>query len=87
MAVYGSVLWMAGMAYYILTRVMISSHGKDSTLAIAIGKDAKGMLSLVGYTVAILLAFVNPYISFALYVVIAILWLIPDTRIERNIGR
>jgi len=87
MAVYGSVLWMAGMAYYILTRVMISSHGKDSTLAIAIGKDAKGILSLVGYTVAILLAFVNPYISFALYVVIAILWLIPDTRIERNIGR
>jgi len=87
MVLYGVVLWMAGLAYYILTRVMIGSHGKDSTLATAIGKDSKGILSLVGYTIAIVLAFVNPLISFALYVLVAILWLIPDTRIEKTMGR
>jgi len=86
MALYGLVLWMAGLAYYILTRAMIASHGKDSTLATAIGKDSKGILSLAGYTIAIILAFVNPFISFALYVLVAVLWLIPDTRIEKTMS-
>jgi uncharacterized membrane protein len=86
-AVYGVILWMAGMAYYILSRVMIAAHGSDSALARAIGRDAKGIASLGGYSVAILIAFVAPWISFALYVLIALIWLIPDTRIEKSLGR
>jgi len=87
MALYGIVLWMAGLAYYILARLMIVSHGKDSTLANAIGKDSKGLASLMGYTVAIFLAFINPSISFVLYVLVALIWFIPDMRIEKTIGR
>lgn len=87
MAVYGFVLWMAGLAYFILVRMMISHHGKDSTLAAAIGRDIKGMISLVGYTIAIVLAFFIPSVSFALYVAVALIWFIPDTRIEKTIGR
>lgn len=87
MAVYGFVLWMAGLAYFILARVMIASHGQESTLAVAIGRDAKGIASLVGYTVAIFLAFAAPWIAFALYVLIAMIWLIPDARIEKTLGR
>jgi len=86
-AVYGGILWMAGLAYYILSRVMIASHGRDSSLAIAIGKDTKGIASLVGYTIAIFLAFIAPWISFALYVVVAAIWFIPDSRIEKTLGR
>jgi uncharacterized membrane protein len=87
MALYGVILWMAGLAYYILSRVMIASHGTDSALAIAIGRDAKGIASLVGYTLAIFLAFLAPWISFALYVLVALIWFIPDTRIEKTLGR
>lgn len=87
MALYGAILWLAGLAYFILARVLIVSHGKDSTLAIAIGRDAKGIASLVGYTVAILFAFIAPWISFVLYVLVALIWLIPDTRIEKMLGR
>lgn len=87
MALYGGILWMAGLAYYILSRILIASHGKESTLAVAIGRDAKGIASLVGYTLAIVLAFAAPWVSFALYVLIAMIWLIPDTRIEKTLGR
>lgn len=87
MALYGGILWMAGLAYYILSRILIASHGKESTLAVAIGRDAKGIASLVGYTLAIVLAFSAPWVSFALYVLIAMIWLIPDTRIEKTLGR
>ena len=87
MALYGGILWMAGLAYYILSRILIASHGKESTLSVAIGRDAKGIASLVGYTVAIFLAFTAPWISFALYVLVALIWLIPDTRIEKSLGR
>jgi len=87
MASYGFVLWMAGFAYFILTRAMISHHGKDSTLAAAIGRDIKGIISLVGYTIAIVIAFFNPWISFGLYVAVALIWFVPDTRIEMNMGR
>ena len=86
-ALYGVVLWMAGFAYYILTRTMITAHGKDSTLANAIGKDTKGIASLVVYTVAIFFSFISPNISFALYALVALIWFIPDMRIEKTIGR
>ena len=86
MAAYGFVLWMAALAYFILVRAMISQHGKDSALAAAIGNDFKGIISLVGYTVAIVVAFFNPLISLGLYTAVAIHWFIPDRRIEKMIG-
>jgi uncharacterized membrane protein len=82
-AVYGFVLLMAAIAYYILQRRIIVSQGRDSLLATAIGKDWKGKLSPVLYLAAIPLAFVSPWISSGLYVFVAILWLVPDRRIER----
>lgn len=82
-ALYGAVLLMAGLAYFILAQALSVHHGKDSTLAVAIGKDHKGLISLVIYAVAILLSFLNPWIAFALYVCVAIMWFIPDRRIER----
>jgi uncharacterized membrane protein len=82
-ALHGSVYLMAGVAYYILTRVLVTHHDKDSKLAIAIGKDFKGMMSLVIYAAGIALAFVNSWSAFALYVLVAIIWLVPDRRIEK----
>ena len=82
-ACYGFVLFCAAIAYFILTRVLIYHHGKDSTLAIALGSDLKGKISVVTYAVAILLAFVAPCFACLLYAVIAIVWLIPDRRIEK----
>ena len=70
-----------------LVRALIALHGKDSVLAIAIGRDVKGTLSVVIYFVAMLLAFVNAWLAFGLYVVVAIIWLIPDQRIEKNLAR
>ena len=86
-ALYGVILWMSAMAYYILVRALISHHGKDSVLANAIGNDFKGRVSLVIYTAAIAFAFVNSGISLALYIFVAIMWLTPDTRIEKNLGQ
>ncbi|MEI6361798.1 MAG: TMEM175 family protein [Actinomycetes bacterium] len=80
---YGIVLLLAGVAYYILQSVILRSEGPNSALATALGRDLKGKSSPVIYVVAILMAFVNPYISLALYVVVAAMWLIPDRRIER----
>jgi len=82
-ALYGLVLLLAGTAYFILTRLLIAHHGKDSTLAESIGTDRKGRVSLVVYAVAIPLSFVQPWIAFGCYVVVAIMWLIPDPRIEK----
>ena len=82
-AVYGFVLLMAAIAYYILQRAIIVQQGRDSLLATAIGRDWKGKFSPVLYLVAIPLAFVSPWIASALYVFVALLWLIPDRRIER----
>ena len=82
-ALYGSVLLMAGLAYYVLARTLAAHHGRDSKLAQAIGKDTKGVASLVMYATAIPLSFVNPWIAFSLYVVVALIWFIPDRRIER----
>ncbi len=74
---------MAGVAYYILTRVLVTHHGKNSTIAIAVGNDFKGRISLVIYAVGIGLAFINSWLAFALYVLVAIIWLAPDSRIEK----
>jgi uncharacterized membrane protein len=82
-AFYGAVLLFAAIAYFILTRVLISYHGGDSALAKALGKDLKGKVSVVFYAVAIPLSFVNSWLACALYVLVAIMWLIPDRRIER----
>jgi uncharacterized membrane protein len=82
-AIYGLVLLMAAIAYYILQRAIIVQQGPDSLLATAVGRDWKGKLSPVLYFLAIPLAFVSPWISHGLYVFVALLWLIPDRRIER----
>ena len=86
-AVYGVILLCAGCAYYILERVLIAHHGADSVLARAVGKGVKDKLSLVIYLLAIPLAFVQPWLSCALYVTVAIIWLVPDRRIERVLPR
>lgn len=84
---YGGVLWFAGLAYYILTRALIAHHGQDSLLAEAIGRDTKGLWSLYIYTAAIPLAFLTPWLAALLYVVVAIMWLIPDRRIETKLKK
>lgn len=82
---YGGVLLMAGIAYYILSRALIQLHGADSTLAIAVGKDRKGIFSVVIYAFAIPLSLINGYIGLVLYAAVAAMWLIPDQRIERKV--
>ena len=82
---YGIVCMMAGLAYYILTIVLIQLHGKDSLLAKAVGKDFKGIISLFLYLAGIGFSFFNTTISCLIYVAVAIIWLIPDTRIERTL--
>jgi uncharacterized membrane protein len=82
-AAYGLVLLMAAIAYYMLQRTIISHQGSSSVLARAIGSDWKGKLSPALYLGAIPLAFVNPWISTGIYVFVALLWLVPDRRIER----
>ena len=82
-ALYGLILLMAGLAYFILTRALIARHGSDSPLATAVGDDFKGKASLVLYTAAIPLSFVNRWVAIALYVTVAVMWLVPDPRIER----
>jgi len=82
-ALYGTVMLFAGTAYFILTRSLILHHGKDSTLAASIGDDRKGKMSLAAYSVAIPLSFVQPWVACGCYVGVAIMWLIPDPRIEK----
>src|SRR5688572_3820162 len=83
-AVYGMVLFMAATAYTILSRAIIGEHGHDSKIARAIGRDRKGWLSLAFYALAIPLAFVQTWIAHLLFVVVAVMWLVPDPRIERR---
>jgi uncharacterized membrane protein len=85
-AVYGGVLLCAGVAYYILVRALLRHHDQDSALARAIGDDFKGRISVVVYVAAIPLAFVRWWIACALYVAVAIAWLVPDRRIERALA-
>ena len=84
-ALYGTVLMMAGIAYYILAHSLIRHHGRDSTLALALGKDFKGKLSVLVYAAAIPLSFFNRWIALGAYVAVAVMWLIPDRRIERTL--
>jgi uncharacterized membrane protein len=86
-AVYGFVLLMAAIAYYLLERVIIAKEGRESLVAQAVGKDRKAKLSLLLYLAAIPLAFVISWIAAGLYVFAALLWLIPDPRIEREIEK
>jgi uncharacterized membrane protein len=81
-AAYGVVLLLAGFAYSILTRVLIAQHGKESALAIAVGRDHKGNLSILIYAVAIPVSFVEAHVACGLYALVALMWLIPDRRIE-----
>jgi uncharacterized membrane protein len=85
-AVYGGVLLCAAVAYLILQRTIIASQGPRSVLAAAVGPDVKGKLSPALYGAAILLAFVRPWIAGALYVAAALMWLVPDRRIERALA-
>jgi uncharacterized membrane protein len=84
-ALYGAVLLMAGLAYWMLARTIVAAEGKESLLAKAMGKDRKGTASVLLYMIAIPLAFVSQWIAMAIYVGVALLWLIPDSRIERAI--
>jgi uncharacterized membrane protein len=84
-ACYGAVLLFSGIAYFVLTKTLVSHHGQDSALALAMGKDFKGKMSLLIYAVGIGVAFVQPWAAFMLYILVAIIWLIPDRRIERII--
>jgi len=86
-AVYGFVLLMAAIAYYILQRAIIAHQGPKSVLAAAIGSDWKGKMSPALYFAAIPLAFVSPWISNSLYVFVALIWLAPDRRIERLLAK
>jgi uncharacterized membrane protein len=85
-ALYGVVLLMAGLSYTLLVRALIARHGSESVLATAIGRDFKGYVSILAYLLAIPLALVNPWLSCAIYVAVAILWLVPDRRIERALA-
>ena len=84
-AVYGVMLLFAGIAYSILTRSLIAHHGKNSVLAKSIGNDWKGTVSLLVYALAIPLAFVRPGIACACYTFVAVIWLLPDRRIEKHV--
>ncbi len=86
-ALYGAVLLCTGIAYFILTRALIAHHGQESPLATALGRDIKGKVSLVFYAMAIPVSFVNTWLACALYVVVAIMWLVPDRRIEEAVTR
>ncbi|HET6255710.1 MAG TPA: TMEM175 family protein [Puia sp.] len=83
---YGVVLIMNGIAYTVLCRLLLKEEGPGSQLAIALGKDWKGKLSLVIYALAIALAFYKPWLGLALYVVVAVIWFIPDQRIEKTVA-
>ena len=83
-AVYGGILLLAGVAYYILKTAIITSQGPHSPLQAAVGSDTKGKISPVMYAIAIPMAFVNPWISAAIYVAVALMWLVPDPRIEKH---
>jgi len=85
-ALYGVVLFMSGCAYYILARALAIHHGRDSKLARALGTDFKGRISLVIYAVAILGASWSPLFAGTLYLGVALMWLVPDRRIERVLG-
>lgn len=86
-ALYGVDLLFAAVAYFLLTRALLAIHKPDSVLATALGRDFKGKVSLLFYVVAVPLAFVYSWLAFALYVLVAVIWLIPDPRIEKTLAQ
>jgi uncharacterized membrane protein len=84
-AVYGVMLLLAGIAFVVLTKSLIAHHGKNSVLATSIGNDWKGRVSVLVYALAIPLAFVKPWVACACYALVAIMWLVPDPRIEKHV--
>lgn len=86
-AVYGAILLLSGVAYFILTRALLAIHAPDSHLAIAIGRDWKGKVSVLAYGAAVPLAFAYRWIAIAFYAAVAVLWLVPDKRIEKTAPR
>ena len=84
-ATYSFVLMMAGVAYFVLSKTIIHVHGRDSVLSTAIGKDLKGLISIIGYAVAVAFAFIYRELSIFIIVAIAVLWLVPDRRIEKKV--
>ena len=85
-ATYGVVLFFAALAYYLLTRSLIAQHGHNSALAIAVGQDFKGKVSLAIYAIGIPLSFVSSLLGYGLYVLVALMWLVPDRRIEKTLA-
>jgi uncharacterized membrane protein len=85
-ALYGAVSFFAAVAYYFLAKCLVTIHGKDSILGIAIGKDWKGKISLVIYATGIALSFINSWLGLAMYILVAALWFIPDKRIEEKVS-
>jgi TMEM175 potassium channel family protein len=84
-ALYGIVLLLSAISYYILVLALLSIHPRESVLATAIGRDFKGKISMVIYLVAIPLASVRPWLAYAIYMIVALMWLVPDRRIERTV--
>ena len=82
-AAYGCVLFAAAIAYFVLSRVLIATHRENAVLAVAVGRDAKGIASVVLYLAAVAVALVAPLVSCGIYILVAIIWLVPDRRIER----
>jgi len=85
-ALYGAVLLLAAIAYFVLQRLVMTSQGCDSKLAAALGRDLKGKLSPVLYAAGIAIAFFQPWVAGGIYIFVALLWLIPDRRIERVVN-
>src|SRR5947207_4838195 len=85
-ALYGAVCLMAGVAYYFLVRAILAHHGQESRVAKALGSDFKGKISVALYLIALPLAFVHRWLAGAIYVIVALVWFIPDRRIERRLG-
>jgi uncharacterized membrane protein len=86
-AVYGVILLLAAIAYLLLQHAILRQEGPDSTLAVAVGRDRKGKISPLLYAIAIPVAFLHPWMAATLYVVGALMWLVPDRRIERRVSR
>ena len=84
--IYGSVLMMCAVAYWLLVIDLKKVHEKDSAFAIAIGKDAKGKISMLFYFIGIPLSFITPWLGILMYVIVACIWFIPDTRVEKRIA-
>ena len=83
-ALYGVVLFMAGVAYYLLAHCLTGLHGKDSEFTQALGSDRKGKVSIIIYVIGIALCFLHPLLSLSLYFLVAVMWFIPDKRFEKN---